>query len=181
MAHTRRTLPNVDWDSVTEDRRRDRDVAMYGLVDALTRYSAAGADESRSYVALGESVWWIVCLDVWHEGDDLNKRAHYRAARAAHTTGRYVAGLRAARNWVAHGLCPLLNLDRSGFQFPISFPLGFFELRWKTADELPPSAQADTGDPANIFRKYLAGQPARFALQRARQFFAFDVHEIAGQ
>ena len=170
--------PNVDWDRVGEDRQRDRDGAMYGLVDALTRYSAAGADETRSYVALGESVWWIVCLDVWHEGPDSAARTRYRSVRSSHTNGRYVAGIRAARNWVAHGLYPLLTVDRSGHAFPISFPHGFFEVRWKASDELPPSAQADTGDLANIYRKYLAGEPARLALHNAREFFSVGVYEI---
>ncbi len=77
-------------------------------------------------------------------------------------------GTRFARNRVAHQWWNALVVDYPGVTFPLSFPLVFFEHRWKRADDLPPRRRPDDGE--GEYRSHLQGKPARHTLAAIERY-----------
>lgn len=83
-----------------------------------------------------------------------------------------MAGVRFARNRVHHQWSDALRLDDSGFTFPRTFPLVFFEWHWRDLGDLPPGNRRDP-DGESAYGDRLAGSPARLTLARLGGAFAW--------
>ena len=93
------------------------DTMREGYRQALERFHAArlGSDASTAFMPLFEALSWVASLDERLDYPDLGE----------------LRGLRFARNRVHHQWADALWLDDAGAQFPVSFPMAFFEWRWQ--------------------------------------------------
>jgi len=115
---------------------------------ALTRFQAAakGRDAAPAFIALFEALNWAVALDKraaerWTpEGRPLGYAWRERV-RGAHI----MQAVRFARNSVHHHWSDALERNDGGMSFPMTFPLVFFEWRWRPLAELPPSPPRSPG------------------------------------
>jgi hypothetical protein len=121
-----------------------------GFTQALARFQGAAknADGNAAYVPLFETLNWAVVLDdrtrqYWApEGEVLGWQWRERVPGA-----EVMAGVRFARNRAHHQWSDALRLDDGGFQFPMSFPLNFWEWVWRPANELPRAGRTRTAKP----------------------------------
>jgi hypothetical protein len=81
--------------------------------------------------------------------------------------------VRFVRNSVHHDWSDALELDeQNGRAYPKTFPVTYFEWRWRAANELPERDRKDT-DGETIFRERLEDQPARLTLEVLGEVFWF--------
>lgn len=80
-------------------------------------------------------------------------------------------GIIYARNRVTHQF-PLLLKITDGAQFPMVFPFPFFEIVWKSIDELPePDPRFDHPNQHSGYVSSLADKPVRFTMDSLNQLF----------
>ncbi len=149
-------------------------VMFAGYYRALERFNAAAEGRSgvEAFWPLFEAISWAVSLDEWAaenwtpEGKPLGWEWRQRVHGA-----QPMAGLRFARNRTHHQWSDALRLDETGFQFPMRFPIVFFEWVWRPAHELPEGRPDSHG--MVVYREWLEGRAARATLAELRQAFAF--------
>jgi hypothetical protein len=119
-----------------------------GFVQAYARFEevAKQQDPEDAFHALFEVLSWAACVD---------ERLNFP------NDSPELRGLRFARNRVHHQWANALWLDQSGLSFPITFPMVFFEWRWRLAVELPEGRASPDEQP---YAQHLQGQPARVTL-----------------
>jgi hypothetical protein len=147
--------------------------AMFvGYERAFARFmdAAAGDDSTEAFIPLFEALNWAVALDErtktsWApDGEILGW-----AWRARIPQAELMAGVRFARNRIHHQWADALRLDRTGFQFPIAFPLRAAEWVWREVNGLPPGRQDVAGEA--VYRDGLQGRAARAALRELADAF----------
>lgn len=150
------------------------DLARIAFVAAHGRFQAAHADRNISawYASLGETLWWIFAIDEHYRHAN---QAIYEELRNNDGNGRYISGLRLARNRVGHRLALMLQ-DPSGRSVYSEAPSeeGVFidQLMWRTLTDLPPGDPGkESSTQENSYRKYLEGNAVRYALRHANYFF----------
>jgi hypothetical protein len=149
-------------------------VMFDGFTQAQKRFqeAAKNADGNVAYVPLFETLNWAVVLDdptrqYWApEGKVLGWQWRERVPGA-----EVMAGVRFARNRAHHQWSDALRLDGGGFQFPLSFPLNFWEWVWRPASELPEGRPDPDGEA--IYIRGLQGRAARATLAELGGAFAF--------
>ena len=62
--------------------------------------------------------------------------------------------------------------------FPMTFPMGFFELRWRRLVDLPPPHRNEDPAVGQMYQSMLEGRPARHALFEAIEYFDTDVWTV---
>jgi hypothetical protein len=131
----------------------DRKTLVSGFSQVLARFSAVvkGKEPEPAFHALFEALSWAVSID------ELLKFPSQVELR----------GLRFARHRVHHQWADALRLDEGGFSFPMTFPLVFFEWRWRLATELP-KGRDDRG--REEYETHLAGRPARVTLRAVDEY-----------
>ena len=145
-----------------------------GYVAAYERFAEAAKrrDQVGSFHGLFESLNWAVALDDrvrahWApEGKPLNWSWRVRVRG-----GEVLRGLRWARNGVHHQWSDAL-VPSEGLQFPVTFPLGFFEWVWRPAAELPVLDKPDQPGLVSC-EQHLQGRAARTTLASLSDVFAF--------
>ena len=76
-----------------------------------------------------------------------------------------------ARNRVTHQYPQLLKITE-GVNFPIVLPSPFFEIKWRSLEELPPpDKKYEDTKKAELYRKHLAEQPVRSTFGSIWYFF----------
>ncbi len=141
-----------------------------GYEQACQRFYAVmhSEDRAETFPPLFEALSWAVSIDdrfqsLWAAAR--TNPAKWWSEGFAH--GDTVKGVRYARNRVHHQWADALWLSRSGFSFPISFPLAFMEWRWRP--ELPPGR----GDEFKAeYEQHVAASPARVTLGDLSACFA---------
>jgi hypothetical protein len=137
----------------------DLSTLIGGFEQAYDRWSEARirTDPTTAFYALFEALAWTYAIDEllrntgWPRPPDLR-------------------GLRFARNRVHHQFSLALRLDASGGQFPLQFPITFFEWRWRDTSDLPAGRRDREGEA--MYEQHLAGQPARLTLSAIHRYFA---------
>jgi hypothetical protein len=81
-----------------------------------------------------------------------------------------LAGVRWARNTVHHQWADALVIAE-GFQFPVTFPMAFWEWVWRPIAEFPVADRPDRRGQA-VYREALEGMPARTSLAMLDEIFA---------
>jgi hypothetical protein len=124
---------------------------LCGYREALERFHAArlGQDPATAYLPLFGALNWVASID-----EGLRYPDH-----------RDLRGLRFARHRVHHQWADALYV-REGAAFPATFPMAFFEWRWRR--ELP-AGRNNRDKPAYL--QHLADQPARLTLDAVADFF----------
>jgi hypothetical protein len=164
---------------VSRDDNIQTFAAMFdGYTQAVERFRVATKEQSDapSFIALFEALNWAVALDDrarkhWTpEGKPLGFGWRERV-----TNADVMGGVRFARNSVHHQWSDALVLDRGGFTFPLTFPMVFFEWRWRSASEFPEPERPDKHHAANeaIYCEKLEGQSARLTLNTLAEAFYF--------
>jgi hypothetical protein len=140
------------------------DQARARFQQALTLREGAGV----TYIPLQESLGWTTAIN-----DRL--KAEWGASHGGSQgwwdglpSSDVALALTFARNCVLHDWADALQLDDSGFSFPISFPLAFHEWRWRAG--LTPRKPDKPGQAA--YDSTLSGVPARHTLDAVRALFA---------
>ena len=83
-------------------------------------------------------------------------------------------GVRFVRNSVHHDWSDAVALDERGRAYPKTFPVVFFEWRWREASELPESKKRrEDVAGEKVYRQELEGQPARVTLEALTDVFRF--------
>lgn len=148
-----------------------------GYDQALTRFQSAAKrrDAAPAFIALFEALNWAVALDEraaerWTpEGQPLGYAWRERV-RGAHL----MQAVRFARNGVHHQWSDALERNDGGMSFPMTFPLVFFEWRWRPLAELPPSPPTKRlPEEQEAYRSWLEGKPARVTLHELGGAFGF--------
>lgn len=151
--------------------------AMFeGYWHAAGRFHEAAKtrDPTATFIPLFEALNWAVSLDEraakhWTPAGEPLGWAWREKVHGA----EILRGVRFVRNSVHHDWSDALELDdQNGSTFPMTFPVVFFEWRWRAADELPERDRKDTGGDA-IYRERLEGQPARLTLEALGEVFWF--------
>jgi hypothetical protein len=164
---------------VSRDDNIQTFAAMFdGYALSIERFERASKERSStpSFIALFEALNWAVALDDrarkhWTpEGKPLGFGWRERVRNAD-----VMGGVRFARNSVHHQWSEALSRDESGLTFPVTFPMVFFEWRWRAASELPEPERPDKHHAENeaIYREKLEGQPARLTLDTLAEAFYF--------
>ena len=119
-----------------------------GFVQSYVRFEEAAKqqDPEDAFHALFEALSWASSVD---ERLQLPQDSPH------------LRGLRFVRNCVHHEWANALWLDQSGLGFPISFPMVFFEWRWRPLAELP-KGRRSRDEP--LYVEHLQGTPARATL-----------------
>jgi hypothetical protein len=150
--------------------------AMFeGFAQAIQRFdvSAKERDATQTFVSLFEALNWTVALDDrtgqhWTpEGRPLNWGWREKV-RGADIMG----GVRFARNSVHHDWSDALELDETGRAYPKTFPVVFFEWRWRSAVDLAKPKRLDPHG-AVLYQEQLQGQSARDTLRQLASVFNF--------
>lgn len=150
--------------------------AMFeGYAHAVERFQEAAKtrDPTATFIPLFEALNWAVSLDEraakhWTPAGKPLGWAWREKVRDA----EILRGVRFVRNSVHHDWSDAVELDERGRAYPKTFPVVFFEWRWRAADELPERDHKDTGGEA-IYREQLEGQPARLTLGKLAEVFWF--------
>jgi hypothetical protein len=149
-----------------------------GYVAAHERFAAAtkGRDADKGFHSLFEALNWAVALDDrirahWApEGKPLGWTWRDRVVGA-----ELMKGVRWARNGVHHQWSDAL-VRTEGAQFPMTFPVVFFEWVWRAAHDLPELGRPDPNGAA-AYQRDLQGRPARVALATLGEVFQ-GVHDL---
>jgi hypothetical protein len=145
----------------------------YAAATGRFREAAKGRDATAAFIALFEALNWAVALDErarkhWTpEGEALGWGWRERVRGA-----EVLRGIHFVRNRVHHDLSDALDLDERGRAYPKTFPIVFFEWRWRTASELPqPGRKDNVGE--RVYQQTVEGQPARVTLENLGEAFHF--------
>jgi len=151
--------------------------AMFeGYAHAVGRFHEAAKtrDPTAAFIPLFEALDWAVSLDEraakhWTPAGESLGWAWRDKVRGAEV----MRGVRFVRNSVHHDWTDALELDEEhGRTFPMTFPVVFFEWRWRPASELPEADRKDANG-EEVYRESLEGQPARLTLEAIGQVFWF--------
>ena len=134
-------------------------------------------DPKASLETVCHALVWACSLDEWHEKNAFAKnstpggRDAYRNMRDSDACGKYMLGIRYARNRSVHQFADVLKVV-GGACFPISFAAPLFEILWRPIIELP-TADPKYVSPTNeaAYRQHLEETPVRFALDALKHFF----------
>jgi hypothetical protein len=142
--------------------------AMFeGFAGAAGRFNDAtkGCDPTAAFIPLFEALNWAVALDDraakrWTpEGKVLGWEWREKVPGA-----EIMRGVRFVRNSVHHDWSDALTLDKGGRAYPKTFPVVYFEWRWRAAGELPEPGRKDKAG-EEVYGQELEGQPARVTLE----------------
>jgi hypothetical protein len=155
--------------------------AMFeGYWQAVRRFHGAAKtrDPTATFVPLFEALNWAVSLDEraakhWTPDGEPAGWAWRKRVRDA----ELLRGVRFVRNSVHHDWSDALALDERGRAYPKTFPVVYFEWRWRAASELPERDRKDT-DGEVIYRERLEHQPARLTLEALGWVFFFLYHDL---
>jgi hypothetical protein len=155
-----------------------------GYDQALTRLerAAKGKEPAPAFIALFEALNWAVALDErarkrWTpEGGPLGYDWRGRVPGA-----HLMRAVGFARNNVHHQWSDALALDEAGGRaYPKTYPIVFFEWRWRALSELParrPEGSANgkerQAEEEAEYREKLEGKPARATLHELGEAFYF--------
>jgi len=111
-----------------------------GFARATERFDLAikDRDRTKTFIPLFEMLDWAVALDErarkrWYpEGEPLGWAWRDRVPGA-----QVMSGIQYVRNSVHHQWSDALELNEGRFGFPLTFPMVFFEWRWRPASDLP--------------------------------------------
>ncbi len=152
--------------------------AMFdGYAAATGRFHEAAKtrDATAAFIPLFEALNWAVALDDraakhWTPAGKPLGFAWREWVRDAEV----MRGVRFVRNSVHHQWSDALVLDEGGMSFPMTFPVVFFEWRWRPADGLPApeKGRRDEGGEED-YRAMLEGEPARTTLETLANAFYF--------
>jgi hypothetical protein len=133
------------------------DTLVSGFTEALRRFREVrvAKDQRGTFVALAECLMWTATLS---ERLDL--------ARGDGQTRDLLHAFKWIRNRVHHQWADAVYLDESAAEFPMRFPLSFFEWRWRASEQVP---DADRRHPDHHGREdydeLMAGEPVRRTLR----------------
>jgi hypothetical protein len=146
-----------------------------GYSHAVGRFHEAAKtrDPTAAFISLFEALNWAVSLDEragkhWTPAGEPLGWAWRDKVRDA----KIMRGVRFVRNSVHHDWTDALELDEHGATFPMTFPVVFFEWRWRPVSELPEVDRKDTKGEA-VYRESIEGQPARLTLEAIGNVFWF--------
>ncbi len=127
-------------------------VLVAGFRQARARFDVAKLqrDPVPAFHALFEALAWAVSVD----------------ERLGYPDHAELRGLRYVRHAIHHQWADALELYDGGAEFPVTFPLVFFEWRWRP-DVPPPRNRKDESS----YVDYLAGRAARRTLEAVAAFF----------
>lgn len=91
-----------------------------------------GNDPEVALKNVGYTILWACALDEFYQ----KTHSDYEVTRKKASDSNVIAGIRYARNRAIHQFTQLLYIT-DGAEFPISFPITFFEIRWKANSDLP--------------------------------------------
>lgn len=146
----------------------DAETLGFGLNRAIERFEQARFSESHQpiFASLFEFLNWTASIDEWLG----EHRTDWAAARSRSDT---LLGVRYARNRVQHQWADAMKLDGSGGQFPLTFPITFYEWRWREESELPPPPREHENPKGEAaYEATLAGEPIRLTIQPLIGLFA---------
>ncbi|WP_157008520.1 hypothetical protein [Agromyces laixinhei] len=122
----------------------------------------------RVDIVAGTALFWLCSLD---EALEERYSADYLGRTNASPTGRVMAGLRFARNAVAHGI--VVCAGQRGLAFPIVYPIDYGPNVWKHADEFlarwTPQAKVDREGGLRLasYREHVERRPVGEPLRAA--------------
>jgi hypothetical protein len=149
--------------------------AMFeGYSCAVGRFDDAAKtrDPTAMFIPLFEALNWAVSLDEraakhWTRAGEPLRWTWREKVRHA----ELLRGVRFVRNSIHHDWSDALELDeRKGRTYPRTYPVVFFEWRWRAAGELPELDRPDA-DGAATYCEHLQGQAARLTLEMLGQVF----------
>jgi len=124
----------------------DLPLLVRGFKKAYIRFDQAAkeSDSEAAFHALFEALAWTYVVD----------QGLKRPAQSE------LRGLRFVRNRVHHRWADALFLDTGGVSFPITFPVVFFEWRWRPVKDLPRGQKEGLHE----YESHLVNHPARVTL-----------------
>lgn len=153
--------------------------AMFtGLAGAIERFDVAvkNREATQTFVSIFEVLNWAVALDDrtgkhWTPEDKPLGWAWRDKVIGADIMG----GVRFARNSVHHQWSDALELNEGGFGFPLTFPMVFFEWRWRPASDLPEPEKRHQDkwwkEGKEVYEAHLQGEMARLTVQQLANVF----------
>jgi len=152
--------------------------AMFeGFALAVERFDVAvkDRDSTQTFVSIFEVLNWAVALDDrarkhWcPEGAPLDWAWRDRVRGA-----EIMRGVQYARNSIHHQWSDALELDEGGFGFPVTFPMVFFEWRWRAASCLPlPEDRKEDKHGRAVYEEHLERDLARTTVHTLVNVFNF--------
>ncbi|MDO8531934.1 MAG: hypothetical protein Q7T26_07175 [Dehalococcoidia bacterium] len=139
---------------------------LKGLESSYERFIKVQAerDTSDTFIALFETLNWVVSVDDWIKHMSDSGREWY--TNFGEQRGLIVPALRYVRARVHHQWAHALYLDPEGAEFPIVFPTGFHEWCWRDSKELPsPDKGHEYARGEMAYDSLLAHKAARHTLQ----------------
>ena len=141
-------------------------LGIQGVVLARGRWGLAHqqADGDRFTIGVTEAIMWATAVDemCW-------KHAPYLAYRADSQGGRYLDGLRWARNQGVHR-CIAAHSTELGHGYPVrSREPDQFEARWLPRSELPPEEKVIQRN-QKAYDAHVAGEDVRISLYAMEDF-----------
>lgn len=136
---------------------------------ACDRLDCAFGSEERTYAAAGEVLFWAVACD---EGFDSLLEGDYRSARNKDAAGRYLLGMRWARNRMTHQRALLVvhnygaQLDSAVLDKAVIDTVD--HLKWASAADVTQDARYDFGRPE--YERLMEGRPISSAIESARSW-----------
>ncbi len=116
-------------------------------------------DKITAFKTVSQAIYW--CTLFFESAKKINKN-RFDNYIDKHDLNGQVYGIIYARNRVTHQYPQLLKIS-NGAQFPIPLPSPFFEIIWKTLDELPDADKKfDNKKQKSNYTKHLANRPIRF-------------------
>jgi hypothetical protein len=153
--------------------------AMFeGFAQAAQRFDLAikDRDPTNTFIPLLEMLNWAVALDErvrtrWcPEGKPLSWEWRDRVNGA-----EIMRGVQYVRNSVHHQWSDALELDERGRSYPKSYPVVFFEWRWRPASDLPEPEKRHQDkwwkEGKEVYKAHLQGEMARLTVQQLANVF----------
>lgn len=126
-------------------------IARNALDVELAAYESNSVDYPQAWIATGQACWWAITLD-----DHLQSRGQYKRDRDADgSEGRFVVGLRYARNQFAHRLERLTARHTGAFGPEFSRDFDRVRLEWVRDDQ---PVKREYRHHQAIYNDHLAGQ-----------------------
>jgi hypothetical protein len=153
--------------------------AMFkGLAGAIERFDVAvkDRDATQTFVSIFEVLNWAVALDErtgkdWKPEGKLLGWAWRDQVIGAHI----MSGVRFARNSVHHQWSDALELDERGRSYPRTYPVVFFEWRWRPASDLPEPEERHQDkwwkEGKEVYEGHLQSKMARLTIQQLANVF----------
>ena len=114
------------------------------------------------------AVMWACSLDEYYQKA---YSSGYESFRKTDSSSDSVLGIRYARNRSIHQFTQVLNIS-DGMQFPGTFPITFFEIKWKPISELPPPDKKHPQEKLrHAYEVVLESQPIRQAFEVMKMYF----------